>query len=49
VHGDFGGANLLWSYDEAGPRLTGVLGWDGAEIGNQADDPASAAQTSAGP
>ena len=46
VHGDLGGANLLWSTDEAaGPRLTGVLDWDGAEIGNQADDLASVAAT----
>ena len=45
VHGDLGGANLLWSSDEAGPRLTGVLDWDGAEIGNQADDLASVAAT----
>lgn len=46
VHGDLGGTNLLWSTDEAAvPRLTGVLDWDGAEIGNQADDLASVAAT----
>ena len=46
VHGDLGGTNLLWSTDQAaGLRLTGVLDWDGAEIGNQADDLASVAAT----
>ncbi len=46
VHGDLGGTNLLWSTDQAAvPRLTGVLDWDGAEIGNQADDLASVAAT----
>jgi aminoglycoside phosphotransferase (APT) family kinase protein len=42
VHGDLGGANLLWT-DET--RLAGVLDWDGAHIGNQADDLASIAVT----
>lgn len=46
VHGDLGGSNLLWSLDAAGrPRLTGVLDWDGAQIGSQADDLASIAAT----
>jgi aminoglycoside phosphotransferase (APT) family kinase protein len=46
VHGDLGGTNLLWSTGETGaPRLTGVLDWDGAQIGNQADDLASIAAT----
>ena len=46
VHGDLGGTNLFWSTDEAAaPRLTGVLDWDEAEIGNQADDLASVAAT----
>jgi aminoglycoside phosphotransferase (APT) family kinase protein len=46
VHGDLGGANLLWQIDGTGStRLTGVLDWDGAQIGNQADDLASIAAT----
>lgn len=45
VHGDLGGANLLWDTTEFGPQLTGVLDWDEAQIGNQADDLASIAVT----
>ena len=45
VHGDLGGANLLWTATKAGPRLTGILDWDGAQIGHQADDLASIAVT----
>jgi aminoglycoside phosphotransferase (APT) family kinase protein len=45
VHGDLGGANLLWVTTEPGPRLTGILDWDEAQIGNQADDLASIAVT----
>jgi Ser/Thr protein kinase RdoA (MazF antagonist) len=46
VHGDLGGTNLLWRIDGTSlPRLTGVLDWDGARIGNQADDLASIAAT----
>jgi aminoglycoside phosphotransferase (APT) family kinase protein len=46
VHGDLGGANLLWRMDRTSfPRLAGVLDWDGAQIGNQADDLASIAAT----
>ena len=45
VHGDLGGGNLLWTATEAGPRLTGILDWDGARIGHQADDLASIAVT----
>jgi len=45
VHGDLGGSNLLWQVTEAGPRLTGVLDWDEAQIGNQAGDLASLAAT----
>ncbi|HET9899121.1 MAG TPA: aminoglycoside phosphotransferase family protein [Streptosporangiaceae bacterium] len=46
VHTDLGGNNLLWSSDGDGlPRLTGVLDWDGAVIGNQASDLASIAVT----
>jgi aminoglycoside phosphotransferase (APT) family kinase protein len=45
VHGDLGGANLLWTMPESGPRLAGVLDWDGAQLGSQADDLASLAAT----
>jgi len=45
VHGDFGGGNLLWSDGPAGVRLTGVLDWDEAHLGSQADDLASLAAT----
>ena len=45
VHGDLGGENLLWDLAESGPRLTGILDWDEAQIGNQADDLASIAVT----
>jgi len=42
VHGDLGGTNLLWTGEA---RLAGVLDWDGAHLGNQADDIASIAVT----
>jgi Ser/Thr protein kinase RdoA (MazF antagonist) len=45
VHGDLGGGNLLWVVSGSGPRLTGILDWDEAQIGNQADDLASIAVT----
>jgi aminoglycoside phosphotransferase (APT) family kinase protein len=45
VHGDLGGANLLWTASGSRPRLAGILDWDGAQIGNQADDLASIAAT----
>jgi len=45
VHGDLGGGNLLWTDTDDGPRLTGILDWDEAHIGNQADDLASIAVT----
>ena len=45
VHGDLGGANLLWTVADSEPRLTAILDWDGAQIGNQADDLASIAAT----
>ena len=45
VHGDLGGSNLLWNVTEAGPRLSGVLDWDEAHIGGQAEDLASLAVT----
>ena len=45
VHGDLGGGNLLWAATDSGPRLTGILDWDEAQIGSQADDLASIAVT----
>jgi len=45
VHGDLGGSNLLWDITEAGPRLAGVLDWDDAHLGSQAEDLASLAVT----
>src|SRR5215469_9975554 len=45
VHGDLGGANLLWATAGGVPRLTGVLDWDGACTGNQANDLAAVAVT----
>jgi len=45
VHGDLGGANLLWTGADSELRLAGSLDWDGAQIGNQADDLASIAAT----
>jgi aminoglycoside phosphotransferase (APT) family kinase protein len=45
VHGDLGGSNLLWHITETRPRLTGVLDWDEAHIGGQAEDLASLAAT----
>jgi aminoglycoside phosphotransferase (APT) family kinase protein len=45
VHGDLGGANLLWTVAESGPRLAGVVDWDGAHLGSQAEDLASLAAT----
>jgi aminoglycoside phosphotransferase (APT) family kinase protein len=43
VHGDLGGTNLLWTATASGFRLTGILDWDEAHIGGQADDLASLA------
>jgi aminoglycoside phosphotransferase (APT) family kinase protein len=45
VHGDLGGANLLFGESGGVPRLTGVLDWDDACIGSQANDLASMAAT----
>jgi aminoglycoside phosphotransferase (APT) family kinase protein len=36
VHIDLGGANLLWTTAVGVPKLTGVLDWDEACIGDQA-------------
>ena len=43
VHGDLGGTNLLWAATASGFRLTGILDWDEAHVGSQADDLASLA------
>ncbi len=45
VHSDLGGANLLLTRHDSVPRVTGVLDWDEACIGNQASDLASLAVT----
>jgi len=45
VHSDLGGTNLLWTIFDSGPRLAGVLDWDEACIGSQANDLASIAAT----
>jgi aminoglycoside phosphotransferase (APT) family kinase protein len=45
VHADLGGANLLFETRAGSPVLTGILDWDGACIGNQANDVASLAAT----
>jgi Ser/Thr protein kinase RdoA (MazF antagonist) len=45
VHSDLGGSNLLWTVSGSATRLTGVLDWDEARIGNQVDDLASIAVT----
>ena len=45
IHSDLGGANLLWTTDGGQPCLEGVLDWDGASLGNQANDVASIAVT----
>jgi aminoglycoside phosphotransferase (APT) family kinase protein len=45
VHNDLGGGNLLWVSEGGVPRLAGVLDWDGASIGSQANDLASIAVT----
>jgi aminoglycoside phosphotransferase (APT) family kinase protein len=46
VHTDLGGANLLLTAHGDAQTVTGVLDWDGAQIGNQASDLASIAATS---
>ena len=43
AHTDLGGTNLLWDLDGPLPRLTGVIDWDGAQLGSQAADLASLA------
>jgi len=45
VHSDLGGDNLRWDTSGSGPALAAVLDWDGAHLGNQAEDVASIAAT----
>ncbi len=45
VHTDLGGGNLLLTGEDDLRTVTGVLDWDGAQIGNQASDLASVAAT----
>lgn len=45
VHGDLGGENLLWDTDSGVPVLNGVVDWDGAALGDPAEDVAAIAAT----
>lgn len=45
VHGDLGGENLLWNTDSDVPVLCGVVDWDGASLGDPAEDVAAIAAT----
>ncbi|OPC78875.1 hypothetical protein B4N89_32630 [Embleya scabrispora] len=45
VHGDLGGDNLLWTTVDGTRRLSGVLDWDEASLGDPAEDLASIAAT----
>lgn len=45
THADLGGTNLLWTATASGFRLTGIIDWDEAAVGSQADDLASLAAT----
>ncbi len=45
VHSDLGGSNLLLTRYDGAPVVTGVLDWDEAHIGSQANDLASLAVT----
>ncbi|MFF2350455.1 phosphotransferase family protein [Kitasatospora sp. NPDC058115] len=38
VHGDLGAENVLWEWADGLPRLAGVIDWDGAELGDPAED-----------
>ncbi|MDT0495097.1 aminoglycoside phosphotransferase family protein [Streptomyces griseus] len=38
VHGDLGPENVLWEWTDGLPRLSGVLDWDGVELGDPAED-----------
>ncbi|MFI6977293.1 phosphotransferase family protein [Embleya sp. NPDC050154] len=45
VHGDLGGANVLWTTVDGVPRLSGVLDWDDVSLGDPAEDLAAIAAT----
>ncbi|MFI7232032.1 phosphotransferase family protein [Nonomuraea angiospora] len=38
AHGDLGAENVLWEIDAGRPRLSGVIDWDEATIGDPAED-----------
>jgi aminoglycoside phosphotransferase (APT) family kinase protein len=38
VHGDLGGENVLWEVTAGRPRLSGVIDWDEAALGDPAED-----------
>jgi aminoglycoside phosphotransferase (APT) family kinase protein len=38
VHGDLGGENVLWETADGRPRLSGVVDWDEAALGDPAED-----------
>ncbi len=38
VHGDLGAENVLWEWADGLPRLSGVLDWDDAALGDPAED-----------
>ncbi|NYI99130.1 aminoglycoside phosphotransferase (APT) family kinase protein [Streptomonospora nanhaiensis] len=43
VHGDLGPENVLWEWSGGLPRLSGVVDWDGAAVGDPAGDLAAVA------
>jgi aminoglycoside phosphotransferase (APT) family kinase protein len=43
AHGDLGAENVLWEIDGGRPRLSGVIDWDEAAIGDPAEDLAAIA------
>lgn len=38
VHGDLGGANVLWEISDGVPYMSGVIDWDEASLGDPAED-----------
>lgn len=38
VHGDLGAENVLWEVVDGRPRLSGVIDWDEAALGDPAED-----------
>ncbi|HWV24747.1 MAG TPA: phosphotransferase [Thermomicrobiales bacterium] len=45
IHGDLGGANMLFTKSRDIPHLTGVVDWDESHLGDPAEDLASLAAT----